>query len=39
MKLDNDVFEISLIIFPPRIIVIKINKERKYRMLLAGKSL
>jgi hypothetical protein len=39
MKLDDDVFEISLIIFPPIIIVIKINRARKYRILPAGKSL
>jgi hypothetical protein len=39
IKLDNNVFEISLITFPPRIIVIKINRTRKYRILPAGKSL
>jgi hypothetical protein len=39
MKLDNDVFETSFIIFPPRIIVIKINSARKYLTLPAGKSL
>jgi hypothetical protein len=39
MKLDTEVFETSFIIFPPRIIVIKINSARKYRILPAGKSM